>query len=95
MSVVTLPGVENTHQPITRQPQNDVIEVLERILEEAKTGDVQGITFALIKHDSSIATGWKGEYVANTMMAAVSWLLFRFGNAFNDTKDDYYKTGKD
>lgn len=83
MTIVALPGVTDTAKPAGSQPQQDLIEALERLLSAAKTGEVQAIAFAIIGDDRDIKTAWKGGFVANELMSAVAWLYFRYGRAFD------------
>ncbi len=83
MSVVTLPGVSDHDKPANGQPQQDLIEALEKLLEAAKTGEIQGVALAIIGDDRHICTAWKGGFVATELMAAVAWLYFRYGRAFD------------
>jgi hypothetical protein len=84
MTVHTMPGVSDHDKPASGQPQQDLIEAIEKLLAAAKTGEVQAVAFAVIGDDRDIKTGWKGGFVACELMAAVAWLYFRYGRAFDD-----------
>lgn len=86
MGVVTLPGVFDHDRPANGQPQQDLIVALERLLEAAKTGEIQAVAFAIINDDRAVSTAWKGGFVSNELMAAVAWLYFRYGRAFDDSE---------
>lgn len=54
--------------PATKEPRVGVIEELERALEAARSGDVQGIALAMFHHDSTAS--WAIQGVANTLQLA-------------------------
>lgn len=41
------------------QPVEDIVELLERLLEEAKAGDIRGIAYAISLNNGCKATGWE------------------------------------
>jgi hypothetical protein len=57
------------------QPRPDVIECLEGLLEEAKSGAIQAIAFAYSDRDGAPVNGWRGE----NLMTSVSFLFLRYG----------------
>lgn len=53
--IKTFPGVEFIDQSAHEQPQADVIELLERLLEQAETGELQAIAVVTVMSDSVVA----------------------------------------
>lgn len=43
-----------------RGPNHDVVEKLEQLLVEAKTGEVQSLLFICDMRDNTVAVGWTG-----------------------------------
>lgn len=61
-------------------PNAEVIEQLEKLLETARAGDVQGLIFMTLASNQRIGTGWSGtvcDDVFNTL-GALEHLKLRF-----------------
>lgn len=63
--------------PGNQEPQENVVEMLERYLAKAKDGQVRGIVFGIVEANGDYITGWKGDAEATVMLAAASLLAFR------------------
>lgn len=88
MAVVTMPGVVTPDRPVDAQPQPDLIAMLERLLERARAGDLQALIFATVDSQRGIGTGWSGSSSSTDVAAALFWLSFRYGKAFDGSSDD-------
>lgn len=65
------------------EPDQDLIAEIERLLEEAKRGELTAFGYAVTKQDGTIATGWTGHGVGvrHGMCAAVHLLSHRYTDA--------------
>lgn len=62
----------------TYEPCSDVIDLLERYLEEARRGEISGIVLGVVAGNSSISTEWaSGRADSHFMVAASSMLNHR------------------
>lgn len=64
----------------TRESNAEIVEELERLLDEAKRGEIIGLAFALERPGSYTAHGWKRSPLGNghVMCAAIRYLDHRF-----------------
>ena len=64
------------------QPCEAIVETLERMLAEAKRGDITAIAYATVRGNGVIGTGWDGEDGARYPVAsAVMMLHHRYAEA--------------
>lgn len=60
------------------EPDKEIVELLERLLGEAKAGDIKGFGFFLVNGVDTVSTGWKsGCAPINGMVAGAARLNFR------------------
>ena len=70
--------------PESSPPDQDVIEILEQLLAEAKDGTIRGICFATVERADIIATGWKGAVSYHMQVSASASLHFRLMSSYSD-----------
>jgi len=63
-------------------PDEEIIQVLEELLERAKTGEVSAIAYAYVLPDHALGTGWAG--------ARISGGGISLGFAVSSLAHDYY-----
>lgn len=68
---------------IKPKPCKELIELLEDLLAFAKSGEIQGLAFAVIGQDRTTLSGWSGGDYSPMMMLAEMSILQR---DFMDTK---------
>ena len=59
------------------EPDQDVIEALSRLLEDARSGYLRAVDYVAIDADRGIATGWAGRPDGHDEMAGVNMLAAR------------------
>jgi hypothetical protein len=72
------PGVAAPDKPRTEQPVEQVIEVLEELLADAREGRIRAIAYAAVSPGEHTSFGWargKGQ-TAHEMMAAICDLSY-------------------
>jgi hypothetical protein len=77
--IKTFPGVEFVDQGPNEQPQQEVIELIERLLELAESGELQALAVVGVLSDGTNLTDYStgnGPY-RHMMIAAVTELQFR------------------
>lgn len=60
------------------EPDADLIEKLESMLVDAKSGQLRAAGYTLIDRDRAICTGWIGHADHHDMYAGVNQLAFRY-----------------
>lgn len=65
-NVTRLPGVAQTLEERGNEPCRDTIERLERMLDEAKSGELQYIMYTTLYSDRAVARGWTSESFMDT-----------------------------
>ncbi len=74
MGVVTAFG----NKTLDDEPVEEIVERLEGLLEQAKSGKIRGLAFA-VTHANSKATGWNGDAgVADGICVAIMLLDRRY-----------------
>lgn len=75
--VLTLPGVHAADHALGAQPEPNVIQLLRELLDEAATGDIQGVAVAMVRANrhTSIAMAC-GPRVSHEVAAAVGDLMY-------------------
>lgn len=85
MSIVALPGVSRPELPIDQQPCREVVNMLERLLEDARAGKIVGIAVALATVEGHARSAWKpdspGERYTVSLTAAIALLHHRIMSA--------------
>lgn len=69
------------------KPDEELIETLETILTDARSGQLRAFAYVLIDRDRGITTGWNGHADDHDMTAGVNLLAFRYMKAGQDTDD--------
>lgn len=61
------------------EPDPDIIEVVEDLLDEAKSGKLRGIAFGAVKTGNALSTGWVGsDGTRDSLSTSVTLLHHRF-----------------
>lgn len=88
--VRALPGVSAPNRPRNEQPVENVIEVLQELLDEAKTGTIRAVAYAIVSSAERTSYGWvqgRGQ-TAHEQTAAISELAFAWSmNRYKTTHD--------
>lgn len=67
------------------EPNLDMVEELERLLSEARSGELRGIAYATFKMGGSTGTGWSGSDGSRLPLgAAIMMLHSRYGEALRE-----------
>lgn len=80
-NISLLPGKGPVEPPAEIGPVTEVVELFERLLEEAKEGKIRAVGCALVRDRGVVATAYSfgaDEGTCNHMAAAISYLQFRF-----------------
>ncbi len=72
-----------TKLPQKSDPDKDLILGLEKLLDEAKSGELQGIAFAAMYSTGEFKTDWDGTATALPMMGAIAMLSYAFSQAID------------
>lgn len=73
--------VKLTDRLLPGEVNSDLVEALERLLEQVKAGEIIGLSWAGARADDSIMTGWDGAGGTMWKMnAAITVLQARFAN---------------
>jgi hypothetical protein len=66
-------------------PNPEIIEILEKLLEDARSGELRGIAYASCKVGDVTATGWNGsDGSRHPLSTAISVLNSRWSRALYD-----------
>jgi hypothetical protein len=57
-----------------------LVNLLEGLLQEARTGEIKSLAYSAVRHDDGIATGWDAEGGVFMLLAAVTVLNGRINN---------------
>lgn len=68
------------------EPDKDVVELLERWLDRARRGEIVAVAVAGVAPNRDITTEWHGGAGANSMLAAMAYLQFRYTKAYDETQ---------
>ncbi len=60
------------------KPDQELIEKLEALLADARSGHLRALGYTMINRDRAIGTGWAGNCDEHDMTAGVNILQFRF-----------------
>lgn len=64
------------------QPSKNIIETLESLLDEARSGSLIGIAYATVRENGAQGTGWEGESGSrHTLGTAMMMLQHRYTEA--------------
>lgn len=67
------------------EPFADLVEVLENMLELAKSGEIVGLAYVTARRDSLAATGWTGDAgTRNTLATGILCLHHRYAESLLD-----------
>lgn len=72
-----LPGAE----VLPGEPVTDTIEVLERMLERAKTGEVRSVAMVCTLGNRDVVTDWSNNNEFFALIGGVNWLKHRMLSA--------------
>jgi hypothetical protein len=81
MTVVLLPGKGPIEPAAEIGPAAEVVELLERLLGEAKEGKIRAIATGIVREKGVVANAYaygKDEGTCNHMVAAIAYLQWRF-----------------
>jgi hypothetical protein len=81
--VVAFPGIISSDKPGYAQPQADVIEMAEKLLDGARSGEIQAVAFCAVTDDGDLLRGWKGSACTDLLMASIVYLKSAFAHAVN------------
>lgn len=84
-NVSVFPGILRPGQPANAQPQQDIIEKLESLLDRAQSGQLQALAFAGISDTGNTFDGWCGGAYVTSLMGAIAFLEQRFAQSANAT----------
>lgn len=73
--------------PLPGKPNPDIIASLERLLEQAKAGDLIGLAYATVRTNDVSASGWDGMSCRNSLGMAISYLQHRYVVACMENRD--------
>ena len=79
MGEVVSPFGPSVHIP---EPDRDVVEALEELLEKARRGEVACFAYAYTTPNDTVHSGWQGSGSANIMLGAVSALQVRYAQVW-------------
>ena len=69
-------------------PCPEIVETLERLLAEAKSGDLRGIAYAACKIGDVTATGWDGaDGARHPLSTAIAVLSSRYSRALYEASE--------
>lgn len=57
------------------EPDTDIIDKLERLLERAKSGDIRAFAYAVVQRQNVLATGWEGTAGTRCTLASSVGIL--------------------
>jgi hypothetical protein len=78
--LLAMPGVTKPDAPALVQPCADVIDDLERMLAEAKRGEIQAFGAAIVRHNGRTAFTFSGaNHTGHDLAAATLDLVFEIG----------------
>ena len=64
------------------QPNQDLIDTLERLLAEAKSGDLRALAIATVREGNITGTGWDGsDGTRHPLSSAIMMLHSRYASA--------------
>lgn len=87
--IVALPGVTKMDAPWDEQPQEQVIELLEEALAEARSGKIQSIGLALVCRGQRTTYRWSISVgCSHSLFAAIGDMFFNFGRSRSDIIHD-------
>lgn len=67
------------------EPNPDIVETLEQLLADAKSGDLRAIAYATCRIGNVTGTGWEGsDGTRNPIAAAIMILGHRYAEALMD-----------
>ena len=69
--------------PRAGDPDVDLILTLEKLLEEEKTGELQGIAYAAMYSVNEFKVDWEGRSTALPLLGAITMLSYTFSNALD------------
>ena len=72
-----------TKLPQSGDPDVDLIMTLEKLLKEAKTGELQGIAYAAMYTVNEFKVDWEGRSTALPLLGAITMLSYSFSNALD------------
>jgi len=74
---VTVVAFKNSIPP--GQPNPDMVETIERLLEDAKSGELRGFAYAAFKNGCLTVTGWEGsDGSRHPLSSAIAMLQHRY-----------------
>lgn len=53
----------------------DIVEILEKLLEEAKSGELRGLAYCTVKLNNVLGTGWAGSDGTRYLLGAATGML--------------------
>lgn len=78
-SVTNIIGLFGKNPNLTHgEPDPELIEYLEELLERARSGNLRAIAVAQVTSERSLGSGWKGGCDTHDMIAAIAKLSWRF-----------------
>lgn len=78
-NVVAMPGISAPDRTAGEQPQDHVVELLEDLLSEARSGKIQTIAIALVRPGEFVSHAWtSGGPHAHSLYAAIGDLSFAY-----------------
>lgn len=81
--IVALPGVTVSDAPADAKPQRDVIDRLERLLAQARSGELQAVAVAAVTCRGAVRHCWAdSEATFTQLMGAVTFLQVRYAQTF-------------
>ncbi len=69
-------------------PDKDLVAGLERLLAEAKSGELQGIAFAAMYSTGEFKTDWDGTATCLPMLGAIAMLSYGFSHAIDSLPEE-------
>lgn len=75
---------------LLREPYNQLVDVLEDLLKQAKTGELRALAYAIISPGSHFGTGWalSDDINIHVMMSSVTVLNYRFTQFIAENGED-------
>lgn len=76
-------------QSLVPDPDQEIIDKLDELLDRAKRGELTGIAYAMVRPNGAVGTGWVGENCSsNDMLGAVAALQVRYVRSWEEGADD-------
>ena len=77
-------GLRGLPVPSDKEPNVEVVEVLEKYLALARAGQLRGVAFVFWDLRDGLTTGWSGDSDNRIMLSGVATLQYRLAKNFDE-----------